>query len=277
MQALAAGNARARWGNVALLALALQARSAWLLLGVWLASADADSWLSLARIRLLPAHPDWVLPALAQSATAALIVVGLARRWRPGWALFAAALSSSVAWAVTFALVPNGLSGYLLFFQPVDELLVAAWLLACIAVTWRLLGRWAAVPALAVAGGGGACALRLSLSYSVFGVAWPAEWPREMAAELCGALLMAHVIAVMRRRAEAAQTGPRAGHGSWSGILVGTAGLLALTLAHLAAGRAYSSWTVADSRQLLVAAAVLVVTAGSAMLAAVRSGRRRLR
>lgn len=277
VQALAVGNGRMRWGNVALLTLAFQARSAWWLLGVWVASADAGSRLSLTRIRMLPAHPDWVLPALVQSVVAALVVVGLARRWRPGWALFAAALSSSVAWAVTFALVPNGLSGYLLFFQPVDELLVTAWLLACIAFTWRRVGRWAAVPVLALVGGVGACAIRLVLTYSLFRVAWPEEWPREMAAELCGALLLALVIAVLRSQAEAAHSGTRAGHGSWSRMLLGTTGLLTLTLAHLAAGRAWASWTMTDSRRLLAAAAVLAAIAGSALLAAMRSSRRRLR
>lgn len=277
LQALAAGNGRARWGNVAMLALAFHARSAWLLLGVWVASPDAGSWLSFARIRMLPAHPDWVLPALVQSAVIALVAVGLARRWRPGWALLAAALASSVAWAVTFALVPSGLSGYLLFFQPVDELFVTGLLLGCIAFTWRRLGRWVAVPVLALAGGGGACTLRLVLTYSLFGVAWPEEWPREMAAELVAALLLALVVAWLRRRSEAVHAGPRGAATTGSATLPGTAGLLGVTVAHLAAGRAFASWTLGDSRQLLAAAAVLAVLTGWALLAAARSSRRRLR
>ena len=109
MQALRTGARGARWGHVALLSLALHVRSAWLLLGVWVAAGGASSLPLLGRIRLLPTHPDWVLPSLVQSAVVAVVVVGLAGRWRTGWALVTAAVAGGVAWAVTFAWVPNGL------------------------------------------------------------------------------------------------------------------------------------------------------------------------
>lgn len=270
MQGLGAGTGRARWDHAVLLALALQVRSAWLLLGVWVASAGAGVHPLLGRLRLLPAHPDWVLPTLVQSAVAALVVVGLARRWRTGWALVAASVASGVVWGVTFAWVPNGIEGYLLVAQPINEILTMAFVLTAIAVVWRRVWGWAAVPVLALAGGAGAGATRLVLTYTVFGVAWPEEWPRELAGEVVAVALLALVVAVLRGRTFAAQAGIRTPQGWRSGVVLGTLGLLALTVVHLIAGAAYSAWTLTDSSRLLVAAGLLAVLAGWALVASRR-------
>ena len=275
MQGLGAGTGRARWDHAALLALALQVRSAWLLLGVWVASAGAGSHPVLGRLRLLPAHPDWVLPALVQSAVAALVVVGLARRWRAGWALLSACVASGVAWGVTFAWVPNGIEGYLLAFQPVQEIFVMGIVLTSVAVVWRRVWGWTAVPVLALAGGAGAGAIRLVLTYTVFGVAWPEEWPRELAGEVVAVALLALVVAVLRGRMIEAQAGVRSAEGWRSGVALGTLGLLALTVVHLVAGATYSAWTLTDSLRLLVAAGLLAVLAAWALIASRRTSYRR--
>ena len=270
MQALHTGARGARWGHVALLSLALQIRSAWLLLGVWVAAGGASSLPLLGRIRLLPTHPDWVLPSLVQSAVVALVVVGLAGRWRTGWALVTAAVAGGVAWAVTFAWVPNGLEGYLLIVPPLQEIVATAVVLTSVAVAWRRLGRWAAVPVVALAGGAGACAIRLVLTNTIFGAAWPREWPRELAGEVVGVAMLAVVVAVLRgTTAPTRQLVPRAP--CWrSDAVMGTMGLLALTVTHLVAGSVYSGWTVADSRRLLVAAGLLALLAGWALVVSLR-------
>jgi hypothetical protein len=273
MQALRAGAGGARWGHVALLALALQVRSAWLLLGVWVVTGGAGSLPLLGRIRMLPTHPDWVLPALIQSAVVALVVVGLAGRWRPGWALLTAAVASGVAWAVMFAWLPNGLGGYLLVVRPVQEILAMGIVLASVAVAWRHFGRWAAVPVVALAGGAGAGAIRLVLTDTIFGVAWPKEWPRELAGEVVAVAMLAVVVAVLRGTTTATQDRAPSAPGWRSGATLGTLGLLALTITHLVAGGIYSAWTVADSQRLLIAAGLLAVLAGWALVASLRASR----
>jgi hypothetical protein len=273
MQALAAGARGARWDHAALLALAFQVRSAWLLLNVWVVTGSAGSSSLLGRIRMLPAHPDWVFPALVQSAVAALVVIGLAGRWRPVWALVTAAVASGVAWAVTFALMPNGLEGYLLVVQPLQEILAMGVVLASVAVTWRRLGRWAAVPVVALTGGGGPVAIRLVLTYTIYGVGWPEEWPREMVAEVAGVAMLAVVVAVLRGTTTATRDGAASAPGWRSGATLGTVGLLVLTITHLVAGGVYSDWTVADSRQLLIAAGLLVALAGWSLVAGLRPAR----
>jgi len=273
MQAMAAGSGQARWSHAAMLALALQVRSAWLLLGVWVTLAGAGSHSPLGRVRMLPAHPDWVLPALVQSAMAALTAVWLARRWRTGWALLTAAVASGLAWAVTFAWVPNGLSGFLLVFQPVQEILAMGILLGCLALTWHRLGRWSAVPVVALVGGAGAGTVRLLIVYSIFGSAWPEEWPRELASEVVAAALLALVIAVLRGMTSAERGGLPGPPGWRTGATLGVVGLLGLTVVHLAAGAAYSGWTLADARQLLIAAGVLALLTCWAFVASVRAAR----
>ncbi len=268
MKMLGAGTARARWGYAALLALAFQVRVAWLLLGVWVVWGSAGGSNTLpGHIRVLPAHPDWWLAGLVESAVVALTAVGLARRWRPGWNVFTSAVAGSLAWAVTSALTPNGFRGFLLVFRPVQEILVTTILLACVAVTWRRLGRWTAVPVVALVGGVGAGAVSLLITYTVFGASWPAEWPREMVNEVISVALFAAVVAVLRRMASAA---PDGAPGWRSGVSLGTAGLLALTVVHLVAGSVWSGWTT-DSLPLLVAAGLLAVLACWALIASKRA------
>ena len=115
-----------RAGDAAgLLALALQLRPAWLLLGAWVVWGGGGSPSWLPRLRFLPAHPDWYVPTLVQSCVTALTLVGLARRFRLGWALLTAAVAGGVAWAVSFAFMPSGLDGFSLMFRPPQEIL--AW------------------------------------------------------------------------------------------------------------------------------------------------------
>jgi len=273
MQALAAGARGVRWGHTALLALAFQIWTGWLLLNVWVVTEGAGSPSLLGRIRILPAHPDWVLPALVQSAVAALVVVWLAGRWRPVWALLTAAVASGVAWAVTFALVPTGLETYVLVIGTVQEALAMGIVLASVAVTWRRLGRWASVLVVALAGGGGAGAIRFVLTATIWGAAWPKEWPRELAAEVVGVAMLAVVVAVLRGTTTVPQDGALAAPGWRSGATLGTLGLLVLTITHLVAGAVYSAWTVADSLRLLIAAGLLAGLAGWALVAGLRASR----
>jgi hypothetical protein len=273
MQALAAGPRGVRWGHAALLALAFQVWSGWLLLKVWVVTGGAGSPSLLGRIRMLPAHPDWVLAALAQSAVVALVVVGLAGRWRPVRALLTAAVASGVAWAVTFALVPNGLEAYVLVIGVVQETLALAVVLASVAVTWRRLGRWASVPVVALAGAGGARAIRLVLTNTIYGAGWPGQWPRELAGEVVGVAMLAVVVALLRGTTTAPQDGAPSAPGWRSGATLGTLGLLVLTVTHLVAGGVYSGWTLADSLRLLIAAGLLAVLAGWALVAGLRHSR----
>ncbi len=272
MRALATGPAGARWGRVALLALALQARSAWLLLGVWVSAGSAGALLPFMRVRMRPTHPDWVLPALVESVVAALVVVGLAGRWRTGWALLAAAAAGGAAWAATSAAVPEGVAGFWLVFQLVREVVATGVLLALVAATWRRVGRWTAVPVVALAGGTAAGAVRLLLAYTSFGSGWPKEWPRELAGEIAAAALLAVAVAVLRGTTGPTQDAASSARaGRWA--FLGTVGLLLLTGAHLVAGAVYSAWTAADARRLLVAAGVLVVLCGWTLVTSRRAAR----
>jgi hypothetical protein len=273
MEALAAGARGARWSYAPLLALAFQVWSGWLLLNVWVVTQGAGSPSLFGRIRILPAHPDWVLPVLVQSAVAALVVVWLAGHWRPVWALLTAAVASGVAWAVTFALVPTGLETYVLVIGTVQETLAMGIVLASVAVTWRRLGRWASVPVVALVGGGGARAIRLVLTATIYGAAWPKEWPRELASEVVGVAMLAVVVAVLRGTTTAAQHGVPSAPGWRSGATLGTLGLLVLTITHLVAGAVYSAWTLADSKRLLIAAGLLTVLASWALVARLRPSR----
>jgi cellobiose-specific phosphotransferase system component IIC len=115
------------------------------------------------------------------------------------------------------------------------------------------------------------------LTYTVFGIAWPEEWPRELAGEVVAVALLAVVVAVLRGRTSEAQAGVRSAQGWRSGAALGTVGLLTLTVIHLVAGAVYSAWTMADSWRLLVAAGLLAVLVGWALIASGRTSRPRLR
>ncbi len=275
MQALAAGTRGARWGHVALLALALQVWSAWLLLRVWVATGGLGPLSLLPRVRMLPAHPDWVIPALVQSAVAALVVVALAGRWRTGWTLLTAAVMSGVAWAATFAFLPETQEASLLVIQSIQEILAMGIVLTAVAVAWRRLGKWAAVPVVALIGGVGAAAIRLVLTNTIYGVPWPEGWPRAAAGDIVGVGMLAVVMAVLRGRTTAARDETHAATPWRSGATLGTLGLLLVTTAHLVAGRIYSGWTLADSWRLLIAAGFLAVLVAGTLLAARRPSRAR--
>jgi len=262
-QALATGTRGARLGRAALLVLALQAWKAWLLLKVWLIAEGTGPIPLLGRIRMLPSHPDWVLSALAQSAVTALVMVGLARYWRTVWTLLAAAVAGGVAWALTSGLLPGGLAGAFLVLQSLQEISATALVLASVAVAWRC-GRWAAVPVVALVGGAAAGASRLVFTNTLWGAPWPEGWLRALADEAVGVALLAVVVAVLRGTTTA--TPDRAP----GGALVGTLGLLALTAAHLVAGRIYSGWSAADSLRLLIAGAALAVLTSVALVGSLR-------
>ncbi len=273
VQALGAGTRAARWGRVALVALALQAWSAWLLLRVWVITEAAGPVPLLGRIRTLPAHPDWVLAALAQSVVTALVLVGVAGHWRPVWALIAAPVAGGIAWAVVFGWLPGGLGEpptnvnavVMLVIQALQQILAPALVLVAVALAWRLLGRWFAVPVVAVVGGSAAGAIRLVLTDSFWGVPWHEGWPREIVGDVVGVGLLAVVVALLRGTKAAVPDGPPAPSGRRSGAVVGTLGLLALTAAHLAGGWAFSGWIVADSWRLLAAGGLLAVLAAVAL------------
>ncbi len=267
VSALAASGWKERWGRAGLLALALQLRPAWALLGVLALWGGAGSSSLLPRLRLLPAHPDWYLPALVQSCVTALALVALAHRFRTRWALLTAAVVGGVAWAATFAFMPSGLDPFSLMFRPLQEILGMAIILGCLAVTWNRPGPWGAIPIVALVGGVVAGALPLLFSNTIFGAPWPEGWPRGLAVEVCGVALLAVALAVMRQRG-------LLGEGfAGRSAAVGTGGLLLLTLVHLSAGFRFSAWTMDDSRRL-VAAAILLAVLASAVAAAAAWERR---
>jgi hypothetical protein len=270
LQVLGAGDRSARRGRVWLLAFALQLRPAWALLGAWVVWGSEGSSSLLPRVRLLPAHPDWYVPALAQSCVTALTMVGLARRLRQGWALLTAAVAGGVAWAVTFAFMPSGLDGFSLMFRPLQEILAMAIILGCVAVTWKRPGAWGAVPVVALVGGVGAGAIPFLFSNTIFGSPWPEGWQRDLAVEVCGVALVAVALAVMRRL-RLLDVDARSGRSV--GALVGTGGLLLLAVLHLAAGSRFSGWTMDESLRLVGAAALLVILVSAAAVAVAR-GRR---
>lgn len=87
--------------------------------------------------------------------------------------------------------------------------------------------------------------------------------------------MLAVVVAVLRGTMSAAKDGASSAAGRRFGATLGTLGLLALTIAHLVAGRVYSAWTVADSQRLLIAAGLLSVLAGWTLVASLRASRPR--
>jgi len=230
------------------------------------------AWWPLPRVRFLPAHPDWYVPTLVQSCVAALTIVALARRFRPGWALLTAAVAGGAAWAVTFASMPNGLDEFSQFVRPPQEILGLLIVLACVAVAWNRLGAWGAVPVVAFVGGVGAGAIPLVFSNTIFGSPWPDGWQGDLAVGVCGVALVAVALALMRRP-KLRLLGVDAPGRRWVGALAGSAGLLLLVLLHLAVGFRFSGWTLDDSRRLLGAAVLLAVVASVAAAAFAR-GRR---
>ena len=277
MQAFVAGTGSARVGRAVLLALALQLRPAWVLLGPWVGWGGEGARSLLPRFRILPAHPDWYLPALAQSFVTALALVALGRRIRAGWALLMAALAGTVAWAFTFAFVPTGLDGFSATFLGIREFVAVAVILICLRMTWRRLGPWTAVPVVALVGGFAAGAIGFLLTNTVFRSPWPEDWPLEVSTHVVGVALLAIALALLRTRnwdVSGAGTAPPAS--MRSGILAGTAGLLVLVLAHLTAGFLVSGWTMGDSRRLVSVAAVLALVATAALVAPARRRVRRL-
>ncbi len=274
-QAMEAAAGSGRWGRAALLALALQLRPAWVLLGLSFVWGGEVSWLS--RLRILPAHPDWYLPALAQSCATALTLIGLARRLRPAWVVTAAAAAGAAAWALTSSVVPNGAEGFVLALGTIREVLAMAVILVCVGMTWTLARAWTAVAVVAVLAGGADGAIRLLLSNTLFGARWPEDWPSELAVDVVAVALLAAALALLRRRdpdlarapstpwaapAECGARGP-----SRNGILVGATGLLLLAVMHLAAGFLVSNWSAADALRLAAAAGffALVVSTASTM------------
>jgi hypothetical protein len=275
MQVFAAGTGSARVGRAALLALALQLRPAWVLLGPWVGGGEGVRSL-LSRFRILPAHPDWYLPALVQSCVTALTLVGLSRRFRPNWALLTAALAGTVAWAVAFAFVPAGLDGFSVTFLGIREFVAMAVILICLQVTWRRLGPWTAVPVVALVGGLATGSMGFLLTNTIFRSPWPEDWPIEMGTHVVGVALLAIALALLRRRSwDAASPGTVEPASMRSGIVAGTVGLLVLVLTHLAAGILVSGWTTGDSLRLVGAAAVLALVATAALAANARSRVRR--
>lgn len=263
------------WGRAALLALALQLRSAWVLLDPWFAWGGEASRLS--SLRIMPAHPDWYLAALAQSCATALTLVGLARRLGPAWVVTAAAAAGAAAWGLTSFLVPNGPEGLLLALGVIREVLTMAVILACVAMTWTLARGWTAVAVVAVLAGAADGAIPLLLSNTVFRSAWPEGWPRDLAVDVVGVALLAAALALFRRRDPDLATGPLApgaavtvtGLGARranrDGVLVGVSGLLLLALLHLTAGFLVSRWSVADSLRLAAAAALFALVVCAAL------------
>jgi len=271
MRAFAAGTGGARVGRAALLAFALQLRPAWVLLGPWVGWGGEGARSLLSRIRFLPAHPDWYLPALVQSCVTALTLVGLSRRFRPNWALLTAAFAGTVAWAVTFALVPTGPDGFSVTFLGVREFVAMAVILICLRMTWRRLGPWTSVPVVALVGGLATGSIGFLLTNTIFRSPWPEDWPLEMGIHLVGVALLAIALALLRRRSwDISSTGALKPAWMGSGFLPGTVGLLVLVLAHLAAGFLASGWTKGDSLRLVGAAAVLALVATTALAANAR-------
>jgi tetratricopeptide (TPR) repeat protein len=270
VQTLAAGDRGVRLARCGFLAFALQLRPAWALLGPWLVRAGGSSSPWLPRVRFLPAHPDWYVPALVQSCATALTLAALARRRRPAWALLTAVVAGGLAWAVTFAAMPNGLDGFSQIFRPPQEMLGMAIVLVCLALTWQRPGPWGAVPVVALVGGVGAGAVPFLFSNTIFGSPWPEGWRGDLAVEVCGVALVAIALAVMRRMRFLEGGAPG---GGGLGALLGTAGLLLLAVLHLAAGFRFSGWTMDDSRRLVVAAALLALLASAAAVARIRARR----
>jgi hypothetical protein len=125
----------------------------------------------------------------------------------------------------------------------------------------------------ALAGGGGARAIRLVLTDTIYGAAWPGEWPRELAGKVVGVAMLAVVVAVLRGTTTAPQDGAPSAPSWRSGATLGTLGLLVLTITHLVAGAVCSAWTVADSQRLLISSGLLAVLVGWALVAWLRPSR----
>ncbi len=277
MPVLAAGAGGGRLGRAALLALAFQLRPAWVLLGPWVGGGGEGVRSLLPRLRILPAHPDWYVPALVESCVTALVLVGLGRRFRPTWALLTGALAGTVAWGVTFAYVPSGPDGFSVTFLAVREVVGMAAILISLLVTWRRLGPWTAVPVVALVGGLATASTGFLLTNTIFGSPWPEDWPLEAGTHVVGVALLAIALALLRTRSWATPGATAVGRDSVrSGLLAGTVGLLALVLAHLAAGAFVWAWTAADSMRLAVAAGVLALVAATALAAGVHGRARRL-
>ncbi len=273
LKTLGAGAPRTPWERALLLALALQLRSAWALLDMWVSfGGQGPFW---RRLQALPAHPDWHFVAIVQSLVTAFVAVALARRWRAGWVLVTASILGAVAWGVVFAQIPDGLAGFVAVFRPMQETFAMIIVLTSVAAAWRWLGPWTAVPVAALAGGLGAASIRLVFSHTIWGVSWPDDWRRDLPLEVCAVALLMTMLTILRGTLwrEAPGTEADTPRLRRLNVTVGLAGLLALALVHLVAGRVLSGWTWADSSRLVWTGGLLAAATAAAIAWGMRTAR----
>jgi hypothetical protein len=261
---LGGGSSRSCWERGLLLALALQARSASLLLGLWLAGVGVPAVPLWGRVRVLPAHPDWYLAALAQSLVVGLGVAWFIRRRAIGWAVSLAALAGGLAWGCVYSLLPTGAEGFALVFVAgaVERFVATTALLVALAVGWRLLGRWPGTGLGSVLGGLGSGTARLLLTYSVFGAAWPPSWRVDLALEVGGAGLLGLALAWLLPTIARSGSGSLADGQLASPLRVGALavqGQLVMAFVYLELAYRYAGWTPRDALWLMLCVAALAL------------------
>jgi hypothetical protein len=257
-------SSRSRWERGLLLALALQVRSAFLLLGLWLAGVGVPALPLWGRVRVLPAHPDWYLAALAQSLVVGLAVAWFIRRRAIGAAVSLAALAGGLAWACAYSLLPTGAEGFglVIVAGAVERFVSTTVLLVALAVGWRLLGRWPGTGLGAALGGLGSGTARLLLTYSVFGAAWPPSWRVDLALEVGGAGLLGLALAWLLPPIVRSDSGSPADGQLASPLRVGALavqGQLVMTFVYLELAYHHAGWTPRDALWLMLCVAALAL------------------
>jgi hypothetical protein len=262
------------WERPLLVALALQARSSVLLLGVWLSQAKDAFPPLLSRLRVMPAHPDWYLATLLQNLAIGLVLVWCARRLAVAWALALAVIAGSLSWlGAATHLSSSPLDGYLTVVRPVQEGIDTALLLGTLALLLRLV-RTVWGMALVSAAAGTLCGIaRLTLTYSVWGAPWIESWRFDLAVDALSGVAFGIALLLLVRitggRAPAPQE-QSAQRTHSVGLYQGAHGLATLALIYLQLALRFTGWRATEAPALLWIIGALTACGYGVVLAQVR-------
>jgi hypothetical protein len=271
---LAKDSRASSWEKAVVFSLALQMRSALLLLGLW-RSHLAQGWPPfISSLRTMPAHPDWYLSALIQNLAIAGVFVWLTRRMASGWAIPITALAGAAAWLLASShLTASPVEGDMRVLRPVLETIDAGLFLGALATLLLLLrSRWGLVFASMLAAT--LCGVvRLLLMYSVWGSPWIESWRFDLTVEAvsgaaCGLTLL--LLAAGGWRVVAAGRAPSAN------LYLGTQGLSVLSVIYLQLAVRYSGWRLVETPALLLIAGGLTICGYLVLLSVFRALRSRV-
>ena len=256
------------WERALLFALAVQVRSALLLLGAWLSQSTQVFPPFLSRLRVMPAHPDWYLASMIQSLAIGLALVWIVRRLAIGWAVPLVTIAGTLAWLTasryltslpveSFALV---LRFVLEFIDTLLLLGILAALLALLRSIWGIV--LAATTAAALCG-----VVRLLLTYSVWGTPWIGTWRFDLGIDALSGAALGLTLLLLPVIVGRGSVAPGL---SSAGLYLGAHGLSVLALAYLQLAMRFADWQPTDAPPLLWLVGGLTAVGYAALFSVVR-------